>query len=311
LVTGPETLLAERAVADVLSRVRAEEPGAEITEVEAAGLDGRRLAEITGASLFASRRVVVVTDLAAVPAGLIEPIARLAEAPDPDLVVVLVHGGGPRPKPLLDRLARVRVDTTACSPIKSWELPQFVTAEVKRAGGSTDPSAAALLVDAVGHELRALAGAVAQLVADAEDDRVTSDQIRRYFAGRAEVTSFAVADAALARRTGPALAQLRWAMATGVAPVLITSALASGLRALGGLVTAPGGLNEADLARQVGVPAWKLRSLRSQARGWDERSLSSALRTVARADAEVKGASGDPDFALERAVLAVCRAGDT
>ena len=128
--------------------------------------------------------------------------------------------------------------------------------------------------------------------------RITVDQVRRYFGGRAEVTSFAVADAALAGRTGVAMEQLRWALATGVAPVLITSAMASGIRGLGKLITAGGGQREADLAREVGVPPWKLKSMRSQARGWDQGSLATALKAVAVADADVKGAADDAAFAL-------------
>ena len=49
---------------------------------------------------------------------------------------------------------------------KPWELPQFVSAEVKRAGSSIDAGAASALVDAVGHDLRALAAAVTQLISD-------------------------------------------------------------------------------------------------------------------------------------------------
>ena len=121
------------------------------------------------------------------------------------------------------------------------------------------------------------------------------------------MTSFAVADAALAGRTGVAMEQLRWALSTGVAPVLVTSALASGLRGLGKLITAASGLRDADLAREVGVPPWKLKSMRAQARGWDERGVATAL-AVATADAEVKGAADDAGFALERAVLTVATA---
>jgi DNA polymerase-3 subunit delta len=101
--------------------------------------------------------------------------------------------------------------------------------------------------------------------------------------------------------------QLRWALATGVAPVLITSALASGIRGLGKLVAAAGGQREADLAREVGVPPWKLKSMRSQARGWDQGSLATALKVIAAADADVKGAADDAAYALERAVLSVSR----
>ena len=147
-----------------------------------------------------------------------------------------------------------------------------------------------------------------QLLADSEDETVSIEQVRRYFGGRSEVTSFAVADAALAGRTGAAMEQLRWALATGVAPVLVTSALASGVRGLGKLVTAGGGLSEADLAREVGVPPWKLKTMRAQARGWDQAGLAAALKSVALADADIKGAADDAAFALERMVLAVSRA---
>ncbi len=309
LVSGPESLLAERAVDELVERFREAAAGGEVAEVDAATLDAGRLAEVTGPSLFADRRVVVVGDVAALPNELVDAVALLAEQPDPELAVILVHSGGARPKALLDRLSKARVEVIGCAPIKAWDLPQFVTREVQRIGGTIEASAPPLLVDAVGHELRPLSAAAAQLVADAEDRRVSAAQVRRYFAGRAEVTSFAVADAALLRKTGAALEQLRWATSTGVAPVLITSALASGLRALAKFVTAPGGMREAELAREVGVPPWKLKSLRTQARGWDAASLAVALKTVAAADADVKGAAGDADFALEQAVLAICRGG--
>jgi DNA polymerase-3 subunit delta len=45
--------------------------------------------------------------------------------------------------------------------------------------------------------------------------------------------------------------------------------------------------------------------MRSQARGWDQRGLASALQAVAVADAQVKGAADDAEFALEQLVLSV------
>lgn len=308
LVNGPESLLADRAVASLVAAARAAAAGVEIVEVEASRLEGMRLAEITSASLFSSSRVAVITDLAALPKDLDDALVALATDPLADLLLVTVHGGGVRGKALVDRLRRARVEVVDCPSPRPWELPQFVRAEAERASSAISPDAATFLVDAVGHDLRALAAAVAQLVADAEAGPVSLEQARRYFAGRSEVTSFAVADAALAGRTGPALEQLRWAMATGVVPVLVTSALASGLRGLGKLVTAAGGLREAELARDVGVPPWKLKSMRVQARGWDQAGLARALCAVATADAEVKGAADDAAYALERAVIIISRA---
>ena len=308
LVTGPESLLASRAVAEIVAAVRRDSPEAEIAEVEAVRLDRVRLTELSGASLFATRRALVVHELSQLDPDLFPPVLDLAASPLEDLAVVLVHEGGQRGKGLLDKLKAARVEVVDCPSVKTWELPQFVSAEVSRAGGAIDPGTAAVLVDALGHDLRSLAAAVSQLIADGEGGPITTDQVRRYFGGRSEVTSFAVADAVLAGRTGAAMEGLRWALSTGVAPVLVTSAMASGLRGLGKLLTAPSGLREVDLAREVGVPPWKLKTMRAQVRGWDQGGLAAALRAVAVADAEVKGAADDADYALERAVLVVSRA---
>lgn len=307
LVSGPETLLADRAVADLLVRARREDVGVEVSQVDAARLDPGRLAAMTGASLFSVRRVAVVTDLANLAAELAPPLLEVTRAALPDLALVLVHGGGQKGKGLLDKLKAGGAQVVDCPSLKLWELPQFVAAEVRRVRGTIDAGASQALVDAVGSDLRALAAAAAQLVADTEGE-VTAEDVRRYFGGRAEVTSFAVTDAVLSGRTGVAMEQLRWALTTGVAPVLVTSALAAGVRGLGRLLGAAPGLRETDLAREVGVPPWKLRSMRSQARGWDAAGLAAALKAMAKADAEVKGAADDAGFALERAVLQVAAA---
>jgi DNA polymerase-3 subunit delta len=156
--------------------------------------------------------------------------------------------------------------------------------------------------------MRALAGAVDQLISIAEGETVTEDIVRLYFGGRAEVKGFAVADAAIEGRSADALEQLRWAFATRVDPVLVTSAFASGLRALARYQAAPRGLREGDLAREVGVQPWKLRTLRGQARDWTPRGLAVAIQAAAQADADVKGAAGDRQWTCERLVISVIRA---
>jgi DNA polymerase III subunit delta len=309
LVVGPERLLAERAIAAVVERARAQDATVEVDQASGSQLDAGRLAELTSPSLFSTRRAVVLDDLAELPSDLVGQVIDLTELEDSDLALVLVHNGTARNKKLIEAVKATKPELVDCPAVKSWELPQFVSREVRRLGGSADAESPTLLVEAVGHDLRSLAAAVAQLLADSESGTISGAQVRRYFGGRAEVTSFAVADATLAGRTGVAMEQLRWALSTGVAPVLVTSAFASGVRGLGRLIGAPHGLREGDLAREVGVPPWKLKSMRSQARGWDQRGLATALQAVATADAQVKGAADDAEFALEQLVRAVasCR----
>ena len=129
--------------------------------------------------------------------------------------------------------------------------------------------------------------------------------MQRYFGGRAEAKSFAVADAAFGGRKAQALEELRWAMDGGTASVLITSAMAGSARGLARFLGAPNGMREADLARELGVPPWKVKQVRDQSRAWSPDGISAALRAVAKADADIKGQAHDAAYTLERLVLTV------
>jgi DNA polymerase III subunit delta len=309
LVTGSEELLAERAVAETLAAVEAVAADSDVAETTASEMGAAELAELTSPSLFAAVRAVVVRELQDASDVATAALLDYAALPADDVALVLVHSGGQKAKVLLERLRKhSSVVEIRCEAPKLWQLPRFVADEVRRMGGRIDADSATALVDAVGTDLRALVAAAAQLVADCGDEAISSAAVARYFGGRAEVKGFSVADAALDGKTAEALEQLRWAMRNGVAPVLVTSAFASGLRAVARYSFAPRGLRDVDLSRDVGVPPWKLRTIRSQAHGWTPDGLGRAIRAVAEADAEVKGGSGDAAYALERMVLRVSEA---
>jgi DNA polymerase-3 subunit delta len=101
------------------------------------------------------------------------------------------------------------------------------------------------------------------------------------------------------------LVQLRWALACGVEPVLVVAALAMALRNIAKLAGAARGARPADLARDLGMPPWKVDRVRAQLRGWDGEGIARALAAVAAADADVKGAAASAGYALERALVRV------
>ena len=159
----------------------------------------------------------------------------------------------------------------------------------------------------MGNDLRELAAACGQLSTDTEG-RLDATLVSRYYRGRAEASGFVVADRAIEGKLGEALEGLRWALAIGTAPVLVASALGQGLRALAKVGSAPRGLRGADLAREVGLPPWKVDRVRAQLRGWSPDGVSTAIRAVAEADAQLKGGGTDASYALEKAVMAVIEA---
>lgn len=308
LAVGQEELLLDRAVARVVAAARAADPDTDVRDLAPGALQPGTLAELASPSLFAECKVIVVRAAQDLSADTGKDVRAYLAAPAEGIVLVLVHAGGPKGKALLDAARKAGAREVGCPKItKPADRLAFVRAEFRSAGCSATEDACRALVDAVGSDLRELAGACGQLAADAEGP-VDEAVVARYYTGRAEVSSFTVADRAVEGRTAEALEQLRWALAVGVAPVLVTSALAQGVRAIGKLATAPRGMRPGDLARELGMPPWKIDRVRQQMRGWSGDGVAAALRAVAEADAAVKGAGGDPAYALERAVVTVSTA---
>ncbi len=189
LIQGSEPLLAERAVSVQVAKARREHPDAEFSEVTAPELADGRFADLIGGSLFASQSIVVVHDLANLPDEALPLVRQSALEPHADLCLILVHRGGMKGKALLDALKKAKVASVSADPVKSWELPRFVAAEAGQLGMTLDQSAGEALVDAVGADLRALVGALRQLASDYDGEQVSATMVRRYFGGRAEVTS--------------------------------------------------------------------------------------------------------------------------
>src|SRR5215472_15462330 len=243
VIVGDEELLVERAVLAVTAEA-ADAGGAGDAAGTAAGLPGVHdvraadlkpgdLPGLTPPSLFRGGCLVIVRSVQDATKDVAAELARQAAAPAPEVMLVLTHSGAARNKSLLADLAGQGARRIDCPPVKRFgERVDFLRAEFGRAGRKADDGGLRALLDAVGTDLRELAAASSQLAADTTGE-INQATVARYYRGRAEATGFTVADRAVEGKLADALEQLRWALATGVSPVLISSALAQGVRALG------------------------------------------------------------------------------
>ncbi|MGC9670507.1 DNA polymerase III subunit delta [Planosporangium sp. 12N6] len=307
LVLGDEELLVARAVSEAIAVARAAEPDAEVRQYAASDLVPGELAEMTSPSLFGGRRILVVRGGQDAKKDLAAALLAYARDPDPDVSLVITHAGGAKGKALADGLKAGGAKVIPAGKItKHRERVDFVRAEVRRLGGKCAEDAAEALIAAVGNDLRELVAACSQLVADT-DGRIDAGTVARYYRGRAEVSGFTVADAAMVGDVPAALEALRWALHVGVDPVPIADALADGVRTVARVASAGRG-NAYQLASALGMPAWKIERAQRQARGWTPDALVDAMRVAAECNAAVKGGSEDRGYALERAVFAVAAA---
>ncbi|MDZ5077967.1 DNA polymerase III subunit delta [Nesterenkonia sp. HG001] len=299
LLRGPEDYLASRALDRIKSQLRAQHPDLEYTRFDVSVAASGELATLASPSLFGEARMILAEDLAQMnDTFLADALAYLDEVAE-DVTLVMRHSGGNRGKKLIDALAG-RAVVVDCAAAKSdADKMDFLRREFRAAGREIQSDAARALVAAAGSSLSDLGGACQQLIRDVAG-QITEDDVDRYHGGRVEATAFKVADAAFEGRRDAATRLYRHAVSTGVSPIAVTAALARKGRQIAALVDHRGSTDR--LASSLGVPPWQLRQAAETARRWQSHRAAAAVEAVARADAEAKGASRTPEYAVERAI---------
>lgn len=311
LVRGSEGYFVDAVSDHLLELARQRDPEVEVTRIDAAAYQPHQLDVLTSPSLFEERRHLVIDKVEACSDALItDGLAHLQQAGSElaDVSIVLRHSKGVRGKKLLDAIAAAGLPVVQCDPLKrDSEKVDFVSRRFRVLGRRASADAVRALVEALGSDLRELAAGVQQL-ADDTTGAISPDVVQRYYGGRVEATGFRVADTAIAGDGAAAVTLLRHALSTGSDPVPLVAALAMKLRTLAKVAASRGrgGLSAGDL----GLAPWQVDRARRELAGWTPEGLAAAITAVADADAEVKGESREPQFAVERAVLRVAGARD-
>jgi len=305
LVLGDEELLVERAVAAVLRQTR-KQAGTDdvpVDRLRAGEVSTSELAELLSPSLFADERVVVLEAAAEAGKDAVTLIAQAAADLPPGTMLVVLHSGGGRAKALADQLKKLGAQVHPCARItKASERADFVRKEFRSLKAKVSDDTVTAVVDAIGSDIRELAAACSQLVADT-DGQVDAIAVRRYHSGKAEVKGFDIADKAVVGDVAGAAEALRWAMMSGEPHVVLADALAEAVHTIARVGALSG--DPYRLASELGMPPWRVQKAQKQSRRWSRGSIAEAMQLVAALNADVKGAAADADYALEAAVRKV------
>ena len=305
LVLGDEELLVERSVGDVLRSAR-EEAGTvdvPVDRLRAGEVSTSELAELLSPSLFADERVVVLESAAEAGKDAVALIAAAAADLPPGTMLVVVHSGGGRAKALADQLKKLGAEVHPCAKItKPTERAEFVRREFRELRVKVSDDVVTAVLDAVGSDLRELAAACSQLVADT-GGHVDPVAVRRYHSGKAEVKGYEIAEKAVTGDVAGAAEALRWAMMSGEPQVVLADALAEAVHAIARIGPLSG--DPYKLAGELGMPPWRVQKAQKQSRRWSRDSVAEAMRLVAALNGDVKGVAANADYALETAVRRV------
>lgn len=296
LITGPEMVLVDGALADARREARERDGSEPDRRFVSAAAEGAAsvLAEALSPTLFGDPTLIVITEADQIDDELWAVIeGAIAEPPDA-VSLAVHHPGGVKGKKYLTALRAAGSRDVSCAALKRGRQTQdFLMQDVRQRGRKATPGAMQALYAAIGHDLALLIGAIAQLCSDVETGPIDEEAVAKYFVGVADVQGFRVSDAVWEHRAVDALRDLRWMSESsgrgGVGPSA-TAMMGGGLRALVRVQGLPPGMNDADAMRESGVKFdWQLRIARNRVKQWRPDRLASATVCLSDLDVAVKG----------------------
>lgn len=301
IVSGPESYLASRAISRIKHDLRSALPDLEVDEVSEGEYSNGLLLSLASPSLFGEARLVVLHGAAEELASDMESYLR---EPNPSCTLIVrlpnLVGHNGKFKTKFSKLAL----NVACDEIKrDNDKLVFINAEFKSRNVALDPQAARLLLQAFANELGELGAACSQL-ASLGKAKITREDVEATFGGRVETNAFKIADAAMAGNAAEAIRLFRHGSATGIDPVALTAALAMRVRQLARLFN-----DRNSNAAALGMAPWQVDKARKELAGWTELELVELVQLVAKTDADVKGAAREPEYSVEKLLLAMARSG--
>jgi DNA polymerase-3 subunit delta len=299
LIFGPESYFASRATRLIKDKLRASHENLEVNEVADGEYSPGLIFSLASPSLFNEPRLVIIS---AASEGLAEDLGQLLTDPAENCTIVvripnLVGHNGKLKKQLSASALNI-----SCEEVKKdADRIDFIKREFQRFQTPVDQPAIRALVAAFGSDMGELGAACDQL-ANSGASKVSLVEVERTFQGRVETNAFKIADAALAGNASEAIRLFRHGSATGIDSVALTAALSMKIRQLARL------FNDRNApAAAIGMQPWQQDRAIKELAGWSEPQLIELVQLAAQTDFDVKGASRDPEYSIEKLLLAMAK----
>lgn len=311
LIWGSESVLLDKAV-NRLKKLVAEKGDLDFN-LEMFDGEGASVDEIIAAAntlpFMSDRRLVIVKNAHKMNAAALGTLADYASDPNPSATLVLVAEKIAKNLRIYKAVDALGGAAEYSAPKKSDYGREVVKMFAER-GKTVGIDAAEVLVRAVGHDLRRLAGEVDKVVAyKAGETHLSMHDVAEVMSTTGPTSVFELLDALGAREGREVLRSLAELVADGESVHGIFSMSVRHVRSLlstRSLLDREGRVSQERIAREVGTQPWIAGKLMRQAARFTERDLVAALTSAAVTEREMK-TSRDARLALERWYLAVCR----
>jgi DNA polymerase-3 subunit delta len=299
-----------RAVDDLLD---GRDPATCVEELGPSGADdldvGRLVDAMTTPPFLVDRRIVVVRDAGRVSAADATRLVELLEDPVGGVTVVFAAGGGTVPTSLQRAVAAVGEVVDASVGASLRDRRAYVAARAKASAVRLDADGTERLTAQVGEELSRVDGILATLAAAyGEGATVRVDELEPFLGDTGAVPEWDLTDAIGGGDVAGALDVLHRLVGAGgrAAPLVVNTLQRTYLRLL--RLDGAGVRTKEDAAALLSVSAYPAGKLLAATRTLGAERIRQAVSWVARADEDVKGATGlEPGLVLEVLVARLAR----
>ena len=308
LFYGDEEFLMQRALLRLEAALtdRAGEPPTKVTreaqEVELPEF----LAESRAATLWGAGQLLILRRVDLYPPAQLKALATYLDHPAPRAwVVLLAEGLKVREVEKHAVWGRMYREEAALGfyRLREGELYQWLSREARLQGKNLTLAAAQRLVEIVGDNLAELSQELEKLALfSGADHTLTPALVTQLASHSRSYNIFALVEALGEPGFHRRLASLGHLLDLGEHPAKILGMLAWQVRILI-RVKEGAGKNPAELARSLGVPQWKVKSLGQQAARFSDAALKNHLNALHQVDFHLKTSTGSPRLWLEWALL--------
>lgn len=314
LVKGDDSSLVDEAARDLIHRlVGDEDPGLVVEDRRGPDLDvGAALDACSTPPFLASRRVVVVRDIGQLRAGEADQVAAWMAHPLETTSLVLVSGAGPTPPKLTSAAKKAGQIIDATVPTARDPRSRWLAQRLRAAPIQLDARAAARLGDHLGEDLGRLAGLLEMLAAAyGEGATICPDDLEPFLGEAGSVAPWELTDAIDQGATDTALTVLHRMVEAGQRHPLVVMAVLHRHYAAMLRLDGSGASSAAEAAQTLGLKSpFVAGKALSQLRRLGSEGVAQAVRALAAADLDLRGATGWPhEMVLEVLVARLSRLG--
>lgn len=256
-------------------------------------------------SLLGDRRVIVVRDVGRFDAAAVEPLLEYLSDPYPGSVLVLVAGAGATNRKLGDAVRKHGHVIDTGVPQRSKEKTQWIADHISAGPVKLVPAATRKLTAHLGEDLGRLETLLAGLAsAYGEGATVGEDELEPFLGEAGGVAPWDLTDAIDRGDTSGAVGALHRMLDGGQRhPMAVLSTLGRHVLALVRLDGA-GARSDAEAAALIGTAPFPARKALAQSRKLGSEKIARAVRLVAQADLDLRGASEWPSVLVLEVLVA-------